>query len=171
MHVWRADAPLFTRVADMMRHPTGKKLIKYSAVSIISTTVSQVTLLMVFGVFHWLSPVPANIVANAVATIPSYTLNRRWVWGKGGRSHVLREVVPFWVLSFVGLALSSVMVYGAGQFAKHHGLHHFGTAVLVNAANLFAFGALWILKFIIFNKLFHIEPIEFTEGEADLVEA
>jgi putative flippase GtrA len=162
-HVWRLDAPLTRRLLEMSRHPTGRKLIRYSAVSVISTIVSQVTLLLTFGVFHAMSEVPANLFANALATIPSYTLNRRWVWGKGGRSHWLREVLPFWMMSFVGLGLSSLMVWGAGAFARHHHLHHFGTSVLVNAANFVAFGALWMIKFVIFNKLFHIAPIEFDE--------
>ena len=41
-----------------------------------------------------MSEVPANILANVLATIPSYWLNRRWVWGKGGKSHFWREVGP-----------------------------------------------------------------------------
>jgi putative flippase GtrA len=133
--------------------------------------VSQVVLLMTFGVLHVMSEVPANILANVIATVPSYTLNRRWVWGKGGKSHLWREVAPFWALSFVGLGISSLAVWGAGAFARHEGLHHLGTSVLVNAANLLSFGLLWIVKFIIFNKLFHISAVEFPEDEADLVEA
>ena len=170
-HLWRLDEPIARRLIEMSRHPTGKKLIKYSAVSVISTAVSQLTLLFTFGIFHVMSEVPANIVANALATIPSYTLNRRWVWGKGGRSHVMREVVPFWSMSFVGLAFSSLMVWGAGGLARQHHLHHFGTSILVNVANFLSFGMLWLIKFVIFNKLFHIDPIEFDETKPDLVEA
>jgi putative flippase GtrA len=103
-----------------------------------------------------------------LATVPSYTLNRRWVWGKGGKSHLWREVVPFWVLAFVGLAVSSVAVWLAGGVARHHHLGHGSTAVLVNGANLLSFAVLWVGKFIIYNKLFHMAPVEFDEhhGEA-----
>ena len=59
--------------------------------------------------------VAANVVANVVATVPSYVLNRRWVWGRGGRSHFWREVMPFWVLSFIGLAFSSPPVWLASE--------------------------------------------------------
>ena len=105
-----------------------------------------------------MSEVPANILANVVATVPSYALNRRWVWGKSGKSHFWREVAPFWILSFVGLAFSSLAVWLAGEFARSHGLHHGATALLVNLANLMSFGILWIVKFVIYNKLFHVEP-------------
>jgi putative flippase GtrA len=172
-HIWRSEQPLTTRVVHIARHPSSLKLIKYGAVSVISTIVSQVTLFLVFGVFRLMSEVPANLLANVLATIPSYTLNRRWVWGKGGKSHWLREVVPFWCLSFAGLALSSFTVWAAGQFARDHHLSHAATAILVNAANLFAFGVLWVLKFVIYNKLFHVAPIEHPDDEspADLVQA
>jgi len=155
----------------MIAHPSSVKLIKYAGVSVISTVVSQVTLFLTFGVFQLMSEVPANLVANAVATVPSYTLNRRWVWGKGGKSHLWREVVPFWVLSFLGLAVSSVAVWAAGTFARNHHLSHGATTILVNAANLLSFALLWVVKFVIYNKLFHVEPIEFEEHHAEKLAA
>jgi putative flippase GtrA len=153
----------------VIAHPSSLKLIKYSAVSVISTAVSQMTLLLTFGVFRLMSEVPANLLANIVATVPSYTLNRRWVWGKGGKSHLWREVLPFWILSFIGLATSSVAVWFAGGFARHHHLSHATTTILVNGANLLAFAVLWIGKFIIYNKLFHMAPVEFDEHLDDEV--
>jgi putative flippase GtrA len=166
-HIWSSDEPLVARVRLIIAHPSSLKLFKYAGVSVISTIVSQVTLFLTFGVFRVMSEVPANILASVVATIPSYTLNRRWVWGKGGRSHFWREVVPFWVLSFIGLAFSSLAVWVAGAFARDHNLGHGTTTVLVNAASLFSFAILWIVKFLIYNKLFHIEPIEYEEHHAE----
>jgi putative flippase GtrA len=165
--VWSADQPLSKRIRQVIAHPSSLKLIKYSAVSLISTAVSQVTLLLTFGVFKLMSEVPANLAANILATIPSYTLNRRWVWGKGGKSHLWREVVPFWVLSFIGLGASSLAVWGAGVFSDHHHLSHPATSVLVNAANLTAFAVLWVGKFIVYNKLFHMAPVEYEEHHED----
>jgi putative flippase GtrA len=166
-HIWASDDPLVARVRQIIAHPSSMKLWKYAGVSLISTVVSQVVLFMAFGVFRVMSEVPANILANVVATVPSYTLNRRWVWGKGGRSHFWREVVPFWVLSFIGLAFSSLAVWAAGSFARHHGLGHGATTILVNGASLVSFAILWIVKFVIYNKLFHMEPIEFEEHHAE----
>ena len=170
-HIWASDQSLYARVRQMIAHPSSVKVIKYASVSVISTIVSQVTLLLTFGIFHVMSEVPANIVANVLATIPSYWLNRRWVWGKGGKSHFWREIAPFWILSFVGLAFSSVAVWLAGDLARSHDLSHAATAVLVNAANLLSFGILWIVKFVIYNKLFHIDPVEYEEHHAEKVAA
>ena len=170
-HIWSSDESLYVRVRQMIAHPSSVKLIKYASVSLISTVVSQVTLLLTFGIFHVMSEVPANIVANVLATIPSYWLNRRWVWGKGGKSHFWREIAPFWILSFIGLAFSSVAVWLAGDFARAHSLTHAQTALLVNAANLLSFAILWVVKFLIYNKLFHIDPVEYEEHHAERVAA
>jgi putative flippase GtrA len=170
-HIWSSDEVLYIRIRQMIAHPSSVKLFKYAGVSVISTVVSQVTLLLVFGVFHLMSEVPANILANVLATVPSYALNRRWVWGKSGKSHFWREVAPFWILSFVGLAFSSLAVWIAGDIARSHDLSHGATALLVNLANLMSFGILWIVKFVIYNKLFHIDPVEFEEHHAEKVEA
>src|SRR4051794_4175636 len=84
---------------DRARSPEGKKLIRYSTVSVISIAVSQVVLLLCFGALHW-SARWANVTAVAVGTVPSYELNRKWAWGKRGKSHMWKEVAPFWALAF-----------------------------------------------------------------------
>ena len=170
-HIWASDQSLHIRVRQMMAHPSSVKVIKYAGVSVISTIVSQVTLLLTFGVFHVMSEVPANLLANVLATIPSYVLNRRWVWGKSGKSHFWKEVAPFWILSFVGLAFSSLAVWIAGDIARSHDLSHGATALLVNLANLMSFAILWVVKFVIYNKLFHVAPVEYEEHHAEKVAA
>ena len=62
-------------------------------------------------------------------------------------------------------------VWLAGDFARSHDLSHAATALLVNAANLLSFAILWIVKFVIYNKLFHIDPVEYEEHHAEKVAA
>jgi hypothetical protein len=69
------------------------------------------------------------------------------------------------------LAFSSLAVWLAGDFARSHGYGHGATALLVNLANLLSFAILWIVKFVIYNKLFHVEPIEYEEHHAEKVAA
>ena len=132
-------------------------MVRYTLVSVISVIVSQVVLfgLQLGGVREGL----ANIIACGVATVPSYELNRKWAWGKRGKSHMWKEVVPFWALAFLGLAFSEWAVVVAAAWARHHHLGHLGKSVLVNLAALAAFGVLWVGKFIFFNKvLFRTHP-------------
>ena len=48
----------------------------------------------------------SNLVAFVIANIPVYHLNRSWVWDRYGPSRWRREVLPFWMISLAGLALS-----------------------------------------------------------------
>ena len=89
-----------------------------------------------------------------MAGIPSYILNRRWVWGKSGRSHCWREILPFWVMSLTGIGFALLHRHLAHNFADTHHLHHLARTVLVVGANVAAFGILWLLKFLILNRLF-----------------
>jgi putative flippase GtrA len=141
----------------------GRKLFRYTMVSVISTAVSLTVIALVYGVFHWWTEVPSTIFGNAVATFPSYWLNRRWAWGKGGRSHWLKEVAPFWVMSALGIAFS---IIGA-SLARHFSIvHHFGNlekTATVELANVLSFAVFWVLKLIVFNRMFKVELAEFDE--------
>ena len=87
--------------------PEGLKVVKYTAVSAISALTSLVVLTLVYGVLQLWSAVISTLFANVVAGVPSYLLNRRWVWGKSGRSHWWREILPFWVMSLTGIESAS----------------------------------------------------------------
>ncbi len=147
------------RLRELYERPHIRKLTRYSMVSVISTIVSQGSLFITFGVLRLWSAVPANVFANALATVPSYYLDRWWVWGKSGKSHLLKEVIPFWTMSFAGMALSMWTVWLASRWSVDHHYAHLLEAVFVNGANLFAFAVLWLVKFFLINKMFHVSPV------------
>lgn len=145
----------------------GTRLVRYSMVSVVAVICSQAILGITLGLFHW-SARASNVTAVALSTIPSYTLNRAWVWGKRGRSHVSREIVPFWAMAFLGLLFST----WAADFADTHAFHltssHAVHTMIVMAASLGAFGVLWIGKFVLLNKVLFAptrEPEEFPAVE------
>ena len=41
----------------------------------------------------------------------------------------------------------------------------------MNLANLMSFAILWVVKFVIYNKLFHVDPVEYEEHHAEKVAA
>ena len=137
----------------------GQRLVRYSLVSLVSVAVSQSVLAIAFGVLHWTAQL-ANVVACAVAAVPSFHLNRSWTWGRRGRSHLLREVAPFWALAFLGLAFSTWAADVGSTMAHHAAASHAVATAIVMASSLLAFALLWIGKFAIFNLLL------FTEGHS-----
>jgi putative flippase GtrA len=157
-----------TRLPSVLQRPGLRKLVKYSMVSLVSVVVSQIVQLCTFFFTH--NGVLSSVVAVAVGTVPSYELNRRWTWRKNGPSHLWREIVPFWVMSFIGLVFSTACVYFAEQWAegRHMGKTH--TALLLNGASLAAFGVLWVGKFLIINHLlFHHRHPASGEDEVPLL--
>jgi putative flippase GtrA len=142
------------RLWRFLRTPEGLKIIRYTTVSVISALTSLVVLTIVYGVLRLWTEVISVLFSNVVAGFPSYFLNRRWVWGKGGRSHLWREILPFWVMSLTGIGFALFTASLAHNYADTHHLHHLARTALVVGANVAAFGILWVLKFLILNRLF-----------------
>jgi putative flippase GtrA len=138
------------------------KLVRYSAVSAISTTVS-LSILGGLVATRAMSAGWANVVATGVGTVPSFELNRRWVWGKRGRRSLLAEIGPFCVLSFTGLGLSTLAVSAAAGWASAAHLSDTARTFAAEAANVGTFGSLWIAQYVILDRLLfarrsHDEP-------------
>ena len=58
-------------------------------------------------------------------------------------------------MSVVGIALSIGTASLAHHLSNVYNLHHFGRTVVVEGANTGAFAILWVVKFLVFNRLFH----------------
>jgi putative flippase GtrA len=92
--------------------------------------------------------------------VPAYQLNRRWTWGKHGRSHWRREILPFMAMSVLGIAFSQLGAWWARDEVRAHHWSHLANTGLVDGANLFCFGIFWVLKLIVFNRIFQVKRLE-----------
>jgi putative flippase GtrA len=129
-----------------------RKLARYATVSAISTTTSLVVLSLLVGT-RTLTAGWANVVATGVGTVPSFELNRRWVWGKTGQRSLLGEIGPFCLLSFLGLALSTLAVSAAVGFVAHAGLSNTVRTIAAGAANVGTFGSLWVVQYLLLDRV------------------
>jgi putative flippase GtrA len=129
---------------------TLRVFLKYGSVSVVSTVTSVVVLGTLVGVFRF-SAIWANVIATAVATVPSFELNRRWVWAKGGQRSMLHQVVPYFLLSFVGLLASTFAVHLASD-ATVTSTRLIHTSA-VEMASLGAYGALWLIQFVLCDRI------------------
>ena len=145
---------------DLMPDNLGPKAIKYSMVSVVAVIVTQVVIVVCVGLLDW-PWVLSNFVAVTIGCVPSYTLNRAWVWGKRGKNHWRREVLPFWLMALLGLAFSTLLVAIADQYSD--------AEIMVNLANLFAFGILWVVKFMVLDAVLFKQPASVAEA-ADVAE-
>jgi putative flippase GtrA len=125
-------------------------------VSVVGVVVTQVMIVVTHAVLGWPGAL-SNFTSVTVAAVPAYLLNRYWVWKKTDRNRLTTEVLPFWGMTIAGLLLSTVFVAW---------IENLTTATwAVSAANLSAFGLLWVGKFFILDRLL------FRRGEMVAVEA
>lgn len=137
----------------------GKKLIRYTLGSVYTTIFSQITIFVVYGLHIISGVVGATLLANLLATIPAYQLNRRWAWRKSGTSHWRKEVLPYWALALAGIAFSAIGALGAKHLIHSHHWTHWLNTVLVAFVNLVSFAIFWVLKMLVFNKIFRTDKL------------
>jgi len=130
---------------ERIRREHGTKLIRFGVVSGFNVLFSQVLLYAAQTVLD-MPPVMANVATVAVGTIPAYLLSRYWVWQKKGKSHWMKEVLPFWILTFIGFALSTAAVWFVADRWDP-------SPIIINLTNLAAFGVVWLSKFVILDRI------------------
>jgi putative flippase GtrA len=147
-------------IRSLIKSEKGKQAIKFAAVSAIAIAISQVTLAVTYGAFK-LSGTSAQLAAFVASALPSYYLNRAWVWGKSGKSDFKKEIAPFWGINIAQLLLSLVYIKWAQRLVEEATTSHpLRTAGLL-FNSLFIYGVMWIAKFFVFNKMFkHDNAVE-----------
>ncbi|MGH9048077.1 MAG: GtrA family protein [Acidimicrobiales bacterium] len=137
----RASSPRRARIVH---------LAKYASVSAIST-VSSLAILGVLVAVFGLSGVWSNVIATAVGTVPSFELNRRWVWSKRSGPRRPGQIAAFCLLSLAGLVCSTIAVHLASDVSSLSGrLVH---TVAIEAANVAAYGLLWVIQFFLCDRV------------------
>lgn len=133
----------------MSKYELRKKL-RYVYVSLFTAPIGQVLLFLFYEVGK-LNPLLSNVFAVTISTTPNYLLNRFWVWRKRSVTNIRNEIVPYWMLAFLGLGISTIFVYLADSIWE--------TWVAINLANAMGYTLLWGAKYFILEKyLFKESP-------------
>jgi putative flippase GtrA len=115
-------------------------------------------------VFH-LTATPAALLAWFAGAVVSYILSR-WAWERKGRPDVLRETLPFWVISamvIVVLTLANHFAYHSASWMHLHGAKHVLWVDFVwLCANLVTF----VLRFVIFHYVLFAERSPLSAARA-----
>lgn len=146
---------LIDRLRTRLNTPERRKFIKYSLVSVISMAVTIVLTLFFYGFVH-VNGNRTGFIASTIAAIPSYYLNRNWVWGKSGKSHFKKEVLPFWIMAFIGMGFSALVTGWVDDFAKGQTGAHWLRTIIVSGGPVLAFAILWVIKYVLFNRILFV---------------
>jgi putative flippase GtrA len=143
-------------LATLYERPLVQKFWKYSMTSVVGVVMGQSFIFLFASVLDW-SWGWANFAAVAISTVPTYYMSRAWVWQKRGKSSIYAEVVPFWVMTFLGLLLSTIAVV----VLEHR---YPDNKILANVGNVIGFGVLWVAKFFILDRILFKVTHEHPEG-------
>jgi putative flippase GtrA len=146
---------------DRVTGGRGALALKYSMVSVVGVTITQTLLLLFVGLLDH-DPTWSNVVAVMVTAVPVFFLNKRWVWLHDGRVSFRREILPFWVFTGAGLALSTALVALAEEVSD--------STLLVMLASIGGFGVLWVAKFLFLDRvMFGHSELDEVLGQDDEV--
>ncbi|MCB1026235.1 MAG: GtrA family protein [Microthrixaceae bacterium] len=152
--IW-AEVPAKTstdRIKKLWNHHQFRKLLRYSAVSLVFVPLGQLLLQL----FHWLigiDVVPAQLIAATILTPPNFLANKFYVWRHANRDKVRTEVVVFWVSAVLGTAFAAGCLYLVDGWLPEDSTSALARAAGIFAAQLLGYGIVWAARFVFLDKL------------------
>jgi putative flippase GtrA len=161
----RIGAALWRRA----RSNVGIRFTRFTVVAAASVAASQISLTLLLGPGHQTAGFSGGLAAMIGAGV-SYVLSR-WAWERKGRPDLLRETLPFWLVSVgvwillalvakLGVHLASAMnLHGAERIALTDGIYFLGNCVT------------FLLRFLLFHYVLFADSRSQREsaqrGQAD----
>ena len=117
--------------------------------SVVATVASQ----LAFALCYWFgaAAVVATMVAFLAGAVPNYILNRRWSWRSRG------QMLPYAII-VVGSAIIAALVTTLTSHLVQGIDSHAWKTVLVTGSYFGTYGVLFILKFVLFDRLVFVKP-------------
>jgi putative flippase GtrA len=148
----RLIAPLWQK----LRTKVGVRFTRFAGVAVASLGTSEIALTICNGVFH-MTATPAAIIAWFSGAVVSYVLSR-WAWERKGKPDVLRETVPFWVISALVIVILTLATKFGYHMASWLGLTGIKHVLFVDLVYLVANFVTFLLRFVIFHYVLFAEP-------------
>src|SRR5215472_2559012 len=127
---WRfVPAPLERK----LRNDTGKRFSRFVLVAVVGVVTSQIVLGLLTGPVDLHSAGAAGVIASMTAALVSYILSR-WAWERTGRPDLLRETLPFWLVSAAVWAVLGLTSHFASVWAHSEGYTHLKKHLAVQGA-------------------------------------
>jgi putative flippase GtrA len=157
-------------VQRRLRTTVGKRFSRFVLVAVVSLASSLVTLSLLLGVFHMTAGL-AGVLGAIVGAAVSYVLSR-WAWERKGRPHLLKETLPFWLVSLGAWVVLGLTSHYASVWAVSEGHTHWERVLIVDGAYLLANCVTFIARFTIFHYvLFADRGSKLSDSVVSAVEA
>ena len=142
-------APGKNALWDRLRSKVGILFIRFAGVAIASLATSEATLAVCDAVFH-LTATPSAVSSWFTGAVVSYLLSR-WAWERKGKPDLLRETLPFWIISIVVVVVLTLSTKLGYSIARDHHLHGFKHAAVAGGVYFIANCITFLARFVIFH--------------------
>jgi putative flippase GtrA len=158
--IWRAvPGPLRTK----LRTQGGRRLIRFAPAAVLALAATQLTYLIcdVAHVTAGLAGAAGWLAGAAVSYVVS-----RWAWERKGRPQLLKETLPFWLISLcVGVVLTVTSKLAHAE-ARSLGLHRWEEVVFAQGLYLAANCVTFVIRFVIFHYVLFADRSGAATGDA-----
>jgi putative flippase GtrA len=152
-----------------LRTGGGRRLVRFAPAALAALVATQVTY-FICQIAH----VSAGIAGAAgwvAGALVSYVLSR-WAWERKGRPHLIKETLPFWLISLGVLVVLTATSKFAHAEARNLGLHRVEEVLFAQGLYLAANCVTFVIRFLIFHYvLFADRDSGASAGPADGVNA
>jgi hypothetical protein len=146
-----------------LRTRFGRQFVKFAAVAVASLATSQIVLAVLLGPVHLTGGVSGFLAAAAGAGV-SYILSRK-AWDRKGRPNVLRETIPFWLVS-VGAWVFLALATKLGLHIAHGlGAHGVQKQAIVGTVYFVANCVTFLTRFLIFHYVLFADGTSRHKGK------
>jgi len=169
-------------VRRKLRGETGQRFARFVLVALAAVISSQLALVIFLDMAH-IGATTSGVLAAVVGAAVSYVLSR-WAWERKGKPHVLKEILPFWIVAvaaWIVLGLATKLgVHWAGSDPRGGLSWHLVVNGTYLAANVLTFMA----RFLIFHYVLFADrssaagagagttrPVSSAEALADTLDA
>ncbi len=133
-----------------LRAETGKRFSRFVLVAVVAVVTSQVVLGLLTGPVNLNSAGAAGVIAGMTAALVSYLLSR-WAWERTGKPDLLRETLPFWIVSAAVWAILGLTSHYASVFAHAEGYTHLKKHLVVQGAYFLMNCVTFVARFLFFH--------------------
>jgi len=138
-------APIARRLGD----EGARRFVRFVAAALAAVATSQIVLGLLTGPVN-LSAGASGVIAAMVAALVSYLMSR-WAWERKGKPDLLRETLPFWVVSLAVWLILGMTSHFASVWAHSMGYTHLKKHVVVQGAYFLMNCVTFVARFMIFH--------------------
>jgi putative flippase GtrA len=136
-------------IARGLQTEAGKRFARFIPVALAAVITSQVILGLLTGPVN-LNAGWSGVIASMAAALVSYLLSR-WAWERKGRPDLLRETLPFWVVSVAVWGILGLTSHYASVFAQSMGYTHIMKHLVVQGSYFLMNCVTFVARFLIFH--------------------